>query len=389
MLHIIYYRILSALRNKMDIFWTLCFPIILGTCFYAAFSDIYEMDFEFKSIPIAAVLKENSPLKSVLDTLSSQGVEEDSEPMLKVNYTDMEEAQKMLAQKKIIGIIEENEGVHLSVNENGLEATFLQSFLDQYVQTMYVIGNAGTNDMSEILKIVEKLQSDANNSNSNTSNLNIIQKKQISKADMNPYTDYYYALVAMACLYACFSGLTCAKQMKADISPLGMRKCLVPTGHMKMIVGDMLGCYVIQCISNVLLIFYLQYVLGIHLGNRLPFILLTAFMGSLIGLAMGIFIGSIPKLSEGIKTGIALSISMISCFLSGLMVGGLRWLIELKAPIINRLNPAAVLTDAFYALNVYDTYERFIGNLLILFIMSIVLCGLSFFMVRRECYEQL
>ena len=71
------------------------------------------------------------------------------------------------------------------------------------------------------------------------------------------------------------------------------------------------------------------------------------------------------------------------------MVGGIRWLIELKAPIINRLNPATVLTDALYALNIYDTYERFTGNLLILFIMSVVLCGLSFFMVRRECYEQL
>ena len=384
MLHIIYYRILSTIRNKMDIFWALCFPIILGTCFFAAFSDIYKMDFEFESIPIAAVLEENSQLKNVLDTLSNQGMEEDSEPMLKVNYTNMAEAEKMLNEKKVIGIIEENEGVHLSVNENGLEATFLQSFLDQYVQTMYVIGNAGTDDISEILKIVENLQS-----NADTSNLNAIQNKQISSADMNPYTDYYYALIAMACLYACFSGLTCANQMKADISSLGMRKCLVSTGRMKMIVGDMLGCYVIQCISNVLLIFYLQYVLGIDLGNRLPLILFTAFMGSLIGLAMGIFIGSIPKLSDGIKTGIALSVSMLSCFLSGLMLGGLRWLIELKAPIINRLNPATVLTDALYALNIYDTYERFTGNLLILFIMSVALCGLSFFMVRRECYEQL
>lgn len=379
MLHIIYYRILSTLRNKADIFWALFFPIILGTCFFAAFSDIYEMDFEFESIPIAAVLEEDSQLKNVLDTLSVQGAEEDSEPMLKVSYTDMEEAEKMLAKKEIFGIIEEKEDVQLFVNENGIEATILQSFLDEYVQTMYVIGNAGTNDMSDILRIVENLQSD----------IDVIHQKQISSAEMNPYTDYYYALIAMACLYACFSGLTCAKQMKADISSLGIRKCLVSTSRMKMIIGDVLGCYVIQCISNVLLVFYLQYILNIHLGDKLFLILLTAFMGSLIGLALGIFIGSIPKLPEGAKTGIALSVSMISCFLSGLMVGGLRWLIELKAPIINRLNPAAVLTDAFYALNVYDTYGRFIGNLLILFIMSVILCGLSFFMVRRECYEQL
>lgn len=379
MLHIIYYRILSTIRNKGDIFWTLCFPIILGTCFFAAFSDIYEMDMKFETVPVAAVLEEDSRLRDVLDILSHEGMEEDDEPMLKVIYTDTKEAKQMLSQKEIVGIIEEDNEVHLSVNENGLEATFLQSILDQYVQTMYVIGNADTDDMSEILKIVANLQSD----------VDFIQEKSISTADMNPYTDYFYALIAMACLYACFSGLTCAKQMKADISSLGMRKCLVPAGRMKMIVGDMLGCYVIQCISNVLLIFYLQYVLGIELGNKPLFILLTAFMGSLIGLTLGIFIGSIPRVSEGVKTGISLLVSMLSCFLSGLMVGGIRWQIELTAPIINRLNPAAVLSDAFYALNVYDTYERFIGNLLILFIMSAVLCGLSFFMVRRECYEQL
>jgi len=379
MLHIIYYRILSFVRSKTDIFWTLCFPMILGTCFFAAFSDIYEMDMKFETVPVAAVLEEDSQLRDVLDILSRQGIEDDSEPVLKVSYTNMEEAQKLLAEKKITGIIEENEEVRLSVNENGLEATFLQSFLDQYVQTMYVIGNADTDDTAQILKIVADLQSDTD----------FIQKKSVSAADMNPYTDYFYALIAMACLYACFLGLTCAKQMKADISPLGMRKCLVSTGRMKMIVGDVLGSYVIQCISNILLILYLQYILGIELGNRLPLIILTAFMGSLIGLAMGIFIGSIPKISEGIKTGISLSLSMFSCFLSGLMVGGIRWQIELSAPIINRLNPAAVLTDALYALNVYDTYERFLGNLLILFVMSVVLCVLSFFMVRRECYEQL
>lgn len=379
MLHIIYYRILSTIRNKADIFWALCFPIILGTCFFAAFSDIYEMDMKFETVPVAAVLKEDSRLRDVLDILSGQEMEEDGDPMLKVIYTDEKEAKDLLSQKDVVGIIEEDDEVHLSVNENGIEATFLQSILDQYVQTMYVIGNADTNDMSEILKIVANLQSD----------VDLIQEKSISTADMNPYTDYFYALIAMACLYACFSGLTCAKQMKADISSLGMRKCLVPTGRMKMIVGDMLGCYLIQCISNVLLIFYLQYVLGIELGNRLLLIILTAFMGSLIGLALGIFIGSIPRISEGVKTGISLLVSMLSCFLSGLMVGGIRWQIELTAPIINRINPAAVLSDAFYALNVYDTYERFIGNLLILFIMSVVLCGLSFFMVRRECYEQL
>lgn len=379
MLHIIYYRILSSVRNKSDIFWILFFPIILGTCFFAAFSDIYDTDMKFESVPVAAVVPEESRLRSVLDVLAKQGMEEGDEPMLKVTYTDMEHAEKMLSQDKAEGIIEDDGEVHLYVKENGIEATFLQSILDEYVQTMDIIGNADAVHMADIMKILANLQSDTE----------FIESKSISSGELNPYTDYFYSLIAMACLYASLLGLNCAKQMKADLSPLGMRKCLVPARRLKIIVGDMLGCYIIQCIANVLLILYLHYILGINLGERLSLVLLTAFMGSLIGLSLGVFIGSIPKIGEGVRYGINITVTMVSCFLSGLMMWGMRWLIEENVPVLNRINPATVISDALYSLNIYDTYERFAGNLLILLGMSVILCILSFVMVRRESYEQL
>lgn len=379
MLHIIYYRILSSLRNKTDIFWILFFPVILGTCFYAAFSDIYDTDMKFESVPVAVVAEKDSPLCSMLDTLAKERMEGGSEPMLKVTYADKETALELLKNGETAGVIEDGGTVRLSVKENSIEATFLQSILDTYVQTMDMMEHAAGDNKANQLKIIAAMRQEAD----------YIQNKSISRGSLNPYTDYFYALIAMACMYAAFLGLNQVKQMRADLSALGMRKCLAPVHRMKIILGDLIGNYLIQCTANAVLILYLRYVLGVLLGDRLPFIFLTAFAGSLIGLSSGIFIGSIPKISENLKYGISIAFSMLCSFFSGLMVGDIRWKIEEVLPVLNRLNPAAVISDALYALNIYDNYDRFFGNLLILVIMSVLFCVSGYVMVRRENYEQL
>ena len=57
------------------------------------------------------------------------------------------------------------------------------------------------------------------------------------------------------------------------------------------------------------------------------------------------------------------AVTMTFCFLSGLMVGDMRMNIENSCPIINKINPAALITDSFYALEIYDTYDRFLTNI--------------------------
>lgn len=379
MLHIIYYRILSFIKVKSDVFWVLLFPILLGTCFYAAFGGVYDAEMKFESVPVAAVLEEDSPLKMVLDTLGETPMEEGAEPMLDVTYTDGEEAQRLLDAEKVEGVIVEGEELSLCVLENGMNASFLQSVLDEYVQTMDIIERAEAVSVSDVLGIISAALED----------VDYIESKSISDGELNPYNEYFYALIAMACLFASLLGLTCTIQMKADLSPLGMRKCLIPIHHMKLIAGDLLGTYIIQCLSNVLLICYLQFVLGIDFGNNLLLVMLTAFAGSLIGLSLGTFVGAVPRLGEGYKVGITLIISMVSCFFSGLMMGDMRWIIEKHVPLLNRINPAALICDALYSLSIYDTLERYAMNMGMLLIMSVVLCAGSFLLVRRESYDQL
>ena len=94
-------------------------------------------------------------------------------------------------------------------------------------------------------------------------------------------------------------------------------------------------------------------------------------------------------MAEGIKIGILLGISMVCSFLAGLMNAEMKYVVEQHAPIINRSNPAALISDAFYCINVYDDPARYTRNLVTLFMMCIVLIIASFLMVRRERYDSI
>ena len=48
---------------------------------------------------------------------------------------------------------------------------------------------------------------------------------------------------------------------------------------------------------------------------------------------------------------------MILSVLGGLIGPNVKSYIEHTMPIINRINPASLIVDSFYALNIYDTYD--------------------------------
>ena len=94
-------------------------------------------------------------------------------------------------------------------------------------------------------------------------------------------------------------------------------------------------------------------------------------------------------MGEGIKIAILLAVSMISCFLAGLMNGNMKDIVERNLPFINRINPAAVIADAFYCINVYADRDRYLRSLLTLAVMCVLMLGASFLIVRRERYDSI
>ena len=103
---------------------------------------------------------------------------------------------------------------------------------------------------------------------------------------------------------------------------------------------------------------------------------LLSLIGSLAGVALGLFIGTHIKASDNSKTGIMIAITMAGSFLAGMMGVGMKYQIDKNLPLLNKINPANMITDGFYALYYYTDYSRFwfdIGSLLVFIVVLVIL----------------
>ena len=200
---------------------------------------------------------------------------------------------------------------------------------------------------------------------------------------------FFYALVAMACMYGAFIGFGVAITLQANLTSLAARRCVTPTHKLTLILSEMLSAFVLHFFNVVILLLYLRYILKLDFHGQTTEMLLISLIGSMIGVSMGVFVGSFGKMKEGAKIGILLGISMVCSFLAGLMNAEMKYTVEQHAPFINRINPAALISDAFYCINVYNDQARYSRSLFTLLVMCAVLLAASFYMVRRERYDNI
>ena len=108
-----------------------------------------------------------------------------------------------------------------------------------------------------------------------------------------------------------------------------------------------------------------------------------------MGVSMGFFVGAIGRLRYEAKIGISMAVVMTLSFMSGLMVSGIKGSLEMHAPIVNDLNPVAIVADSFYYLSVDADLNRYCGKLAAMCIYTIVFIALGSLLTRRRRYESL
>ena len=89
------------------------------------------------------------------------------------------------------------------------------------------------------------------------------------------------------------------------------------------------------------------------------------------------------------KTGIVMAVSMFSCFLSGLMMGQMKGIIAEHMPWFNKINPATVVADSLFSLNMYSDYSRFISRITTMLIITAVCTAAGIIVTRRKKYADL
>lgn len=371
-------RIIGTLRNKDALIWTWVFPIVLSTLFYFAFTSLDE-EYALSPIPTGVIMDESDGE----DTIFTEVLEAVSQPgedrLLEVTFLrTAEEADALLEAGEIDGYIQGGKTPRLILKKNGLNQTILKSFLDQYLQKRSIVEAILRESPEKAADIPAMFQQES-------------FTKEVSLSGNSPteVVGYYYALLAMVCMYGGFQGMRTVCSSQANLSPLGTRQSVAPVGRFQLVLYDMLGGITVHFGCVLIVLAYITLVLGVNFGSRTGLMVLTCFLGSLLGVAFGALISLNSRMKESAKTAVLIAVSLICCFLAGLMVGGINYTIAQKMPILSWLNPAARIADSFYCLYYYDGYGRYFLNIGILALMAGVLFILVGFFVRRQRYESI
>lgn len=357
-----------------------------------AFSNIENSE-KLDIINIAIVdnedFKNNEIFKESFKTLSD---EENEDRLFNTRYVAEEEAKKILEEDEIIGfMILEGDKPKIVVKSSGINETIFK----------YV-----TEEITQETEIVQTMAEDEIKKEMMTGNYNIDYEKiyknvlemtqnqeakieDISNSNLSYTMIEFYTLIAMACLYGGILGMVAINQNLANMSNNGKRVSVAPTSKGKVILSSVLAAYITQLIGLALLFVYTIFVLKVDYGTNLPLIILLGMVGSLAGLSMGLLVGTVFKTNDNAKTGIILSVTMLGCFLSGMMGITMKYIIDKNIPIINKINPASMITDGFYSLYYYDTLDRYFFNVVSLLIFALVMISISYFSLRRQKFEKL
>ena len=80
---------------------------------------------------------------------------------------------------------------------------------------------------------------------------------------------------------------------------------------------------------------------------------------------------------------------MLMSFLAGMMMSEMKIIVEEKIPILNKINPVALVTDAIYALYYYEETGRFYQNMVYLGLVTLALILGAMYFMRGKEYESL
>lgn len=378
-MHLYKIRLKCLLRNKVLVFWTLLFPIVLALFFRMAFGNLNEAGF-LATIPIAITEGNESNLKQAMEGAKFDG----DTPMFSITMADDEEGNELLSNGTVSALIrvEPSQAITVKFKNGGLNETIVKAFLDQYLQTTSLVTKIMVESQGSIQldDLLAQLATQEEN----------IGHVGFGANNPDSMLSYFYALIGMALIYGGFWGTNELIDLQANLSPKGMRVSIGPTKRLKLLLTNLSAAYTIHLAEILLFLAFLVYGLGISFGDRPLLVVLICAIGSFVGISFGAFTTLLlKKASEGVKVAITTITGIFGGFLSGMMYANIKFWIMTTIPILTFINPVSPIADGLFSLYYFESLDRFylnLGILLIMLVVFIVGMGLLF---RRDDYESI
>ncbi len=414
------------LREKSSLFWLFCFPIILSTMFMGMFGNIGEV-YEIPTMRFAVVADANfckaTNARQMLhamqrDPLRNEGcgnVMEGTAPDTASGQVSSElgnllELQAVPNVKEAKGLINADHGVrgYINATEDGLlnltisrasvaavnDDTGNSGFSASLNILHGAVGmfNRRTITVTELLNTDPGVFREATFTKERGDTPTFTKDVSLTHFKPTESVRFYYALLAMTALMSMTFATTTVCATQANLSTLGMRRSLAPLSRFNQLMGGFLASWLCASVSMVVATLYIHFVCKVDFGGRWPVLVLALLLASLTANALGTLIGSLPKLTSGVKIGITTALSCVLSIFSGLYGTGAMNLsdwIQRNAPGFAIVNPTQQITNLFYDLLYYDSYAPFLRTSGILLAMTVLALALSTIFLRRQRYEHL
>lgn len=352
------------LRQKEMLFWALVFPIILGIFFKLALWNLTKNEkFETINIAVNENLMKDEYFKSFIEEM-------EDEDYFKVKTAKSEEI--LDNNEDLVAYIESTDKIY--TKKSGISETIVENIMNVYSQKSNLVNRVmakdPTTDISKLLDIENHI-------------------KDNSRKNMDPVNTFFYTLLGMTTIYGYMWGMYVIYQYEANLSTNAKRNFVSPVKKSVSLGAALLASWIINFSITIFFIIYLGKVLGVDFGDKvLPLIMLAA-LSSLTGVIYGILLGVSNKASIEVKSGIGIATTMLMSFLAGMMLPDMKVIIAENLPILGKINPVTLITDAVYSLYYYDSMARFNQNMIYLTLITLVLIFISLFFMRGKEYDSL
>ncbi|SFI02651.1 ABC-2 type transport system permease protein [Pseudobutyrivibrio sp. OR37] len=379
-LRIFVYKLKELSRKYWLVGWNFVFPLVLATAFFLGFGNMVKEDPDtLQTFDVGYIneLDESAGFEQVLEELS----EENDEGTVLLNlhtYSSKKKAIEDMNSDEIYGFyVESEDGIETVIRFNGYVSTIMNEIVREYNNYTDVISDISKDHPEKVADAIDAISArDGFISEHNFGN------------NTSQYLQYFYALLAMTSLFSSWISTTMLEGMCANMSERGKRVECSPASKFVSIAAGILAGTLLQIVSNIIVVIYIQYILRINLGVPMGTMIVLCSIGSGLGISAGILMGSMIR-NERLLVTVPLFFTMTCSFFSGLMWGQIKQLLQYNCPIINKINPAALLTDAMYIRSTYGPTDEFYQDTFIMCLMIVGCLIVSTLFLRRRKYVSL
>ena len=193
----------------------------------------------------------------------------------------------------------------------------------------------------------------------------------------------------MVAIYSMFGAIFIPERIQANLSKLAVRMSAAPIKRFNIYLAGVIFFACFNFASNLLYICYVMVVLKINLITDFAATLILLLYANLFGIAVGLCIGSIPKLTENTKVMLCVFSSLFLSLLSGMMSVSVKTALDASFPLLSKINPIALFTDTLYNINILHEYDLAPLFFMVYSGCIVLFLSIAFFNAREVQYDSL